>query len=362
MVFNHTIMAGQGRSAEITRVLVKEVNWLGDLVMSLPALRAVRRAFAAARLTVLIKRELASFFDGATWIDEVIPYTLARGLRGLGDRCKMMAALRARRFDLAVVFPRSFDAALWPALARIPQRAGVASDGRGWLLTHKTRLAPEILERHQVHSYIQMLRNTLQVDGDASDYVPEVSESHRRAMRAWLQAHRRRPAGRLIAIAPAAAYGPAKQWPSAAYALLIDGLAARYGAEAVLVGTPNERDKCAAVAAASRAGALVAAGETCVGEALALLSLCDGFAGNDSGSMHVAGALGVPTVGIYGSTRPERTGPLGPKTRVLYHPIECSPCLRRTCRYGHYKCLTQIGADEVLRALEAIGAFDNSRV
>ncbi len=99
-----------------------------------------------------------------------------------------------------------------------------------------------------------------------------------------------------------------------------------------------------------------------IGEAMAMLSLCDGFAGNDSGSMHVAGALGIPTVGLYGSTRPERTGPLGTRTRVIYHPIECSPCLEHTCRFGHYNCLTQITAEEVLHALEELGALRDSRV
>ena len=139
---------------------------------------------------------------------------------------------------------------------------------------------------------------------------------------------------------------------------LIDLLAQRDDAECVLVGSAGERRKCEEVVAASKAGALIAAGETSVGELLALLSLCDGFAGNDSGSMHVAGALGIPTVGLFGSTNPERTGPLGPKTTVVYHRIECSPCLQRTCRFGHYNCLTQIAAEEVAHALHELGAFE----
>src|SRR5512147_586262 len=96
-----------------SRVLVKQVNWLGDVVMSLPALRAVRRAFPQAHLAVLIKRELASFFDGAGWIDAILPYTIGPGLRGLRDRGRIVSALRAGRFDLAIIFPKSFDAALW---------------------------------------------------------------------------------------------------------------------------------------------------------------------------------------------------------------------------------------------------------
>ncbi len=349
--------AKQGRTQNIARVLVKEVNWLGDVVMSLPALKAVRRAFPRAHLAVFIKRELASFFDGARWIDEVISYTFAGGLRGLNDRRHIVAALRARHFDLALLFPNSLDAALWPALARIPRRAGVVSDGRGLLLTHRATLTSETLRMHQVHSYLRLVRDTLCVDGHAGDCALDVCESHRETMRAWLAGHRKRPRGRLIALAPAAAYGPAKEWPPASYTTLVDLLSTRYGVECVLIGSPDERSKCDAIAAASHAGALIAAGETNVGEAIALLSLCDGFAGNDSGSMHIAGALGIPTIGLFGSTNPERTGPLGPKTTVVYRPLDCSPCLQRTCRFGHYNCLTAIAPGDVAAALSALGAL-----
>ena len=337
-------------------VLVKEVNWLGDVVMSLPALKAVRRAFPEAKLALLVKRELASFFDGAQWIDEVIPYTVGRGLAGFADRRRLIASIRGRRFDLAILLPRSFEAALWATLARIPRRAGFAADARSLMLTHKTAFAPGLFVEHQVHDYLYMLRQTVGVEGSADDYVPDIHEPYRAAMRSWLTARRRR--GRLIALAVAAAYGPAKEWPVAGYAGVIDRLAARYGAQCVLLGAPGERAKCEEVVAASRGGALVAAGEVNVGQAMALLSLCDGFAGNDSGPMHMAGALGLPTVGIYGSTRPFRTRPLGPKTKVLYHRIECSPCMARTCRFGHYECLQRIAPEEVVGALEGLGALE----
>lgn len=338
------------------RVLVKEVNWLGDLVMSLPALKAVRRAFPAARLSVLIKAELASFFDGAGWIDEVIPYRVGRSLGGLADRRHVVAEIRSRRFDLAIVFPRSFESAFWTALARVPSRVGFAADGRGLMLTHKTTRPAALARSHQVFDYLYLLRTTLGIEGDRTDIAPDVSAGHRAAMRDWLRAERR-GSGRLIALAVAAAYGPAKEWPVARYAALVDRLAERHGAECVLVGAPAERPRCAMVASASRAGALIAAGQTTIGQALALLSLCDGFAGNDSGSMHVAAALGIPTVGIFTSTNPQRTGPLGPHAQALYHRIECSPCLDRTCRFGHYQCLQQLTPAEVETALAALGAL-----
>ena len=338
------------------RVLVKEVNWLGDVVMSLPALRAVRQAFPRAHLSVLVKKELASFFDGALWIDEVIAYGIARGARGIGDRRRVIRRLRAGTFDLAILLPRSFSSALWAVLARVPQRVGFVGDARGMMLTDKTSRPRELFARHQVYDYLYLLRQTLGIAGSESDYKVDAHPPHRQRMRDWLAARRRRPAGKLIALAVAAAYGPAKEWPVDRYAALID-LLAEHGAECVLVGAPSERAKCEQVAAASRVGALVAAGETSIGEALALLSLCDGFAGNDSGSMHVAGAIGIPTVGLFGSTNPERTAPLGPKTKVIYHRMECSPCLARTCRFGHYDCLHRIAVHEVAQALAELGAL-----
>ena len=138
---------------------------------------------------------------------------------------------------------------------------------------------------------------------------------------------------------------------------LIDDLVERHDAECVLVGAPAEHPQCATIAAAARRGALIAAGETSVGQLVALLKLADGFVGNDSGAMHVAAALGQPTVGIFGSTNPTRTGPLGPRTRVLWQHLICSPCLARTCRFGHYNCLREIAPGGALDALHALGAI-----
>jgi heptosyltransferase II len=339
-----------------TRILVKEVNWLGDVVMSLPALRAVRHAFPQAHLSVLIKQELASFFDGSTWIDEVLPYAFAHGRRGLADQRALLRRLRAGGFDLAILFPRSFSSALWAVLGGIPRRVGFVGDARSLLLTHKSARPQHLVDRHQVHDALFMLHTALGIDGSADDVRPEVNERHRAAMAAWLAGHRRRPQDKLIALAVAAAYGPAKEWPAEHFAALIDRLAERR-AECVLLGSPSERTRCEQIVAMSRAGAVIAAGEASIGEAMAVLSLGDAFVGNDSGLMHVAGALGVPTVALFGSTNPERTAPLGPRTRVIYHRIACSPCLDRTCRFGHYDCLTRIGVDEVIAALVQLDAL-----
>jgi heptosyltransferase-2 len=343
-------VTARGREPTIERILIKQVNWLGDLVMTLPATRAVRDAFPAAALTVMVKRELAGFYDGADWIDEVLPYRVGSGWAAVVDQRDLVRELRRRRFDAAVIFPRSFSSALWMALARIPRRVGYVDDARGFLLTERHVRTPDLLQRHQVHEHLELVTRALGAPVHSAQPVVPVSIANERTMSEWL-ATARRGRGALVALAVAAAFGPAKEWPAASYSALIDLLAERHGIECVLVGSPGERDRCLAVAAAARCGALVAAGDTSVGELLALLSLCDGFAGNDSGAMHVAAALGIPTVGIFGSTRPLRTGPLGPWTRIVQHSIECSPCMQRQCRFGHYDCLRSITADQVAAGL-----------
>lgn len=334
-----------------SRIVVKQVNWLGDIVMTQPALRTIRAAYPHAHVAVLIKRELASFFDGATWVDEVIGYRVRPGLAGIRDQIDLIRELRRRSFDLGVLFPDSFQSALWLAAAGIPQRVGYVRDGRGPLLTAGIARTPTTLEGHQVHYRLHMLREALGIVGEADAFTIDVDVAARERMQAWLAERRRRKGAPLIALAAGAAYGPAKQWPTTHFAELVDRLAERFGAECVLIGSPGERELCAEIAARSRTGAHIAAGETTVGESIALLSLCAGFAGNDSGSMHVAGALGLPTVGIFGSTRPGRTSPLGPRTSIVQNDIECSPCMQRTCKFGHYRCLTEIAAERVLEAL-----------
>ena len=336
------------------RVLVKEVNWLGDLVISLPALRAIRRAFPAARLTVLVKQELAGFFDGLRWVDEVVPYRIAGGARGIADRWRLARSIADAGYDLAVVFPKSFESALWVRLGKVPERVGLAAQGRNSLLT-RASLPRRAKDRHQVRDYLDMLRGTLGIDGSPEDHQLEIGETRRAAMREWLASHRRRPEVPLVALAAGAAYGPAKQWPAERYSALVDLLGERF--ECVLVGSPGERPLCEEIAAKSRTGAVVAAGATDVGDLVALLSLATAFVGNDSGAMHVAAALGIPTVGIFGSTSPIATGPLGPRTRVLLHPIECSPCFARTCRFKHYRCLTETSVERVAAALADLGVM-----
>ncbi|MGH7865554.1 MAG: lipopolysaccharide heptosyltransferase II [Candidatus Binataceae bacterium] len=338
------------------RILVKELNWLGDLVLSLPTVRAIRRTWPSAQLAVLVKQELAGFFDGEDSVDEVIPYAIARGFRGIRDRARIVAQIRVRRFDLAVMFPKSFGSALLPALARVPRRAGYSADARSMLLTLKAPPPHDARSGHQANYWLAMVRETLGIEGATDDTAIAPHQGHRSKMQEWLAAVRMRPQARLVALAPFAAYGPAKEWPAPKWARLIDLLANRDGTECMLVGTASERERCAEVVAATRTGAIIAAGETGVGQLIALLSLADVVIGNDSGATHLGGALGIPTVGIFGSTDPAWSAPLGPRTAVVYRKVECSPCYAPTCRFGHHRCLEELEVEAVARAADSFHA------
>lgn len=341
------------------KILVKEVNWLGDLVMSLPALRAVRDGFPEATLAVLVKAELSGFFDGVGWVDEVIPYRAKRGLRAWPANWSIVRDLRSRNLDVAILFPNSFESALWVALAKIPERVGYATDGRRLMLTRRLTPALDAVSGHQSRYWLGIARDGLGVTiPEGTLQCPlEPNHEHLARMRTWLGDHRSSKTNTLIAVAPVAAYGPAKEWPAERFSAIIDLLAERHNADCVLVGTGAERQRCEAIASALSQQPIVAAGDLSLGESIALLSLCDGFVGNDSGAMHLAAALGLPTVGIFGSTNPIRTGPHGTRATIVSHPPACSPCLERTCRFGHYDCLKAISVEEVASALARLGAF-----
>ena len=339
------------------KILVAVCNWLGDLVISLPALRAIRRSFPEAHIAILVRRNLAGFFDGFSWIDEIIAFSVRPGMSGIADHLSVIRAIRSRRFDLAVFFPKTRELAVWATLAGVPRRAGYIGDLRGPMLTHSVPRPPHVTHGHQVDHWLAMVRNTIGAIGEARDNTIEPQERNLQSMRRWLEARRKRRCSRLIAIAPGASSGPSKRWPPSYFVQLVADLVENHEAECVLVGVSSERALCEEIAAASRCEPIIAAAETEVGELIALLALCDGFVGNDSGPMHVAAALGRPTVGIFGPTDPGRTGPMGPKATFLWERLECSPCFKTTCPFGHQNCLTQIVPAKPVQTLRSLAGW-----
>jgi heptosyltransferase-2 len=325
---------------------MRATNWVGDAVMSLPAIRAVHEAFPGAHLTVLARPAVAGLYarDGA--IDAVILCA--------DSRRETAAVLRRENFDFAILLPNSFDAALVAWMARIPRRIGYRRDGRGWLLTEAiSPPEPGEIPRHERFYYLELLRRA----GIVHKY-PECTEirldGREEARAAGLVALRdaglvAEGGGPVVGVSPGAAYGNAKRWLPERFAETAVLVARARGAAVALFGAAAERPVCESLAGAIRAAGICAhnfAGETTLPQFIDLAAACGLFLTNDSGAMHVASAMGVPTVTIFGATDDTTTGPTGARARVVRELVECSPCLLRECPIDH-RCMTRVTTERV---------------
>ncbi len=327
--------------------MVRATNWLGDAVMSLPAIRAIRQVFPRAHLAVVARPWVADLYARETSIDRVIPYTAEKGLAA---KRLFARRLRDERFDAAILLQNAFDAALMAWMARIPERIGYNRDGRGFLLTRAIAV-PESGEtpRHERFYYLELLRRAALIEQFPScDAIRlEGIEAAREAGSAHLSALGLE--GAPLGISPGAAYGNAKRWFPERFA----ETAARFpGMPVLLFGSASERPLCETVAAQLVSAGLKVhnlAGKTTLREFIEMAAACRLFLTNDSGSMHIASALGVPTVAIFGATDDTTTGPTGPLARVVRHDPECSPCLLRECPIDH-RCMTAVTSGDVYAA------------
>lgn len=321
-----------------SNILIRATNWVGDAVMSLPALRAIRERFPKARISVLAKPWVADLYGREAFLDEIILYSGESPWRTGHE-------LRVRRFDCAILLQNAFEAAWIAWLARIPARIGYKTDGRRLLLTRGVNV-PKLGEipRHERFYYLEMLRRA-----GLMDSLPACEEIRLRRDQAASNGKR------VIGVSPGAAYGTAKRWLPERFAEAAGELAKARGASIALFGSKSERGLCEQVALQLNGCQVINyAGETTLAQFIELAEGCELFLTNDSGAMHIASALGVPTVAIFGATDDTTTGPTGSNARVVRHPVDCSPCLLRECPIDH-PCMTGVNAERVVReALELL--------
>jgi heptosyltransferase-2 len=324
---------------DYTNILVRATNWVGDAVMSLPALRAIRERFPKARIAVLAKPTVADLYIHESFADEIILYNFQ-------SSWAMGRELRSRQFDCAILLQNAFEAAWIAWLAKIPTRIGYKRDSRQLLLTRAVDVPkPGEIPRHERFYYLELLRRAGLIDA----LPPCESIRMRRSGTA--------PVGRrVIGVSPGAAYGTAKRWLPERFAEAASALAEARGASIALFGTKSERALCEEIAQ-RLVGREVTnyAGETTLAQFIDLAAGCELFLTNDSGSMHIASALGVPTVAIFGATDDTTTGPTGLNARVVRQPVDCSPCLLRECPIDH-RCMTRVSTERVVKeALQLLG-------
>lgn len=339
--------SGESERATEMKILVRATNWIGDAILSIPALEAIRQRWPGAEITILARPSVTELYSGQAFADRTV--TFASRSRNPGALEKVAKELRRQQFDCAVLLQNAFSAAWLAWRAGIPQRIGYARDGRGILLTEAIAVPkPGEIPPHEACYYLALLQRAGWVEAIPSvqqitlKVTAESSQSAERRMRdAGLAAGKRR-----VAIAPGAAYGSAKCWPAERFAAVADALVDDFGVDVVLFGSRSEIDICREITESMRHPTVSLAGQTSMSEIPAFFSRCHLFIGNDSGAMHVAAAVGLPIVAVFGSTDAEGTAPVTSRCKVVQHKVACSPCFLRECPIDH-RCMERVPVQEV---------------
>lgn len=316
------------------RIVIRAPNWLGDVILSLPAVRDIRRAWPAARLSVVARPSVAPLYEAVPEVDAILPAL------GLIEEARALS----QGFDLAVLLTNSLGTAAAAAWAGIPTRWGYATQGRALLLTRHAPVPTSVRGRSQVNYYRAML-------GAMGLPAGEGLETSMTPPLAWIEAGRAMiGAGRFFGVAPGAAKGSAKQWPPDRFAAAADQLSGELGAKAVLLGSAGDAEAAALVSKGMKAPSLNLCGRTDLRTFMGVVSCLDALVANDSGAMHLGAALGIPTVGVFGPTNSDETHPVGRRAAFVRGVAECSPCRHTVCPIDH-RCMTSVAPETVVDTL-----------
>ena len=348
-------------SQQIKRIVVRGANWVGDAVMTVAALRELRRVLPSAHITLATRPWAKGIFAATDIVDELLLIDDTAGRGKVRSTFSQITEWRAHRFDLALLFPNAFEPAFIAAAARVPLRAGYATDGRGFLLTHPLAVPAWRGEQHEVFYYLNLvfeleraLTGAARFEEREPQFQLQVSAERQAAARNLLSRHgalRDRP---LVALCPGSTNSRAKRWPSERYAALADHLMGKAKVNVALIGAPEELDVTREVLGRMRRRPVVLTGETDLAGTVAVLSVADLLVTNDTGPAHISAALERPTLVIFGPTNPLTTRPFSPTADLIRHPPDCAPCMLRDCPIDH-RCMTSITPEEVfLRAVEML--------
>jgi heptosyltransferase-2 len=358
------VIARGVKLAQPFKIMVRATNWVGDAIISLPALEALRVRFPDTEIVVVAKPWVAELYLNHPALLRTFVYDPERQHRGRRGFREFIEGLRAERFDAAILFQRAFHAAWMAWRARIPVRIGYGTEQRGPLLTEAVPLPPSGYLRHQASEYLELIYRAGVLDQRPPPPKQArilVSRSERRWAADALKGLGLEGPRCFVGLNPGASFGPAKRWPVDRYAALGDRLVEALGADVLVFGSKAERPLAEAVARSMQHTPVVLAGATTLRQWIALTERCRLVVANDSGPMHVAAATGVPVVAIFGSTDERATGPLSPWARVVRRPVECSPCGLRECPID-FRCMTGVAVDDVYgAALELVANYDGAR-
>ena len=333
---------------DITRILVRAVNWVGDAVMTTPAMGAIRACFPDAEITLLANSLVGQLFSPHPWVDRVITFDRKNAHKGVKGRLRLAAELKKHRFEAVVILPNSFDSAFVPWLAGIPVRLGRRSDGRSLLLSagYSPDMTPPLC--HEVEYYLNLVRH-FGIPVHSNRLHLFVTQDEQLAAGQRLLGAGIEPNDFVLGINPGAAFGSAKRWFPDRFAGVAKQLAAAWNARILVFGGPSETDIANEIERHLEGNCLNIAGKTSVRELMALIKRCDFFISNDSGPMHIAAAFERPLVAIFGSTDHATTSPFATNTAIVRAGVDCAPCKLRACPTDH-RCMTEVSVDAVVEA------------
>ncbi|MDQ3041765.1 MAG: lipopolysaccharide heptosyltransferase II [Acidobacteriota bacterium] len=341
-------------------IVVRGTNWIGDAVMQIPALRELRRIFPSAYITLHTRSWAQGIFTDAEFVDDLL--TFEKSESKIKDALEQAKILKEKKFDLAVLFPNSFESALIAKLAGIPQRFGYAKDARGFLLTNAVEIPEWKNERHEVFYYLNLVAEVeKKIVGAETVLAKEpkidlkVSAERRARAREILTESGVDFSRKIVALGVGSTNSRAKRWSAESYAKLNDKLQNESNANVILVGVKDELEVSNEVYEQSKNKPIILTGKTDLAEATAILSEIDLLVSNDMGLAHIASAVGTKTLVIFGPTNPQTTRPWN--AEIFYKSVECSPCMLRDCPIDH-RCLTRISADEVFEKSKLILAMN----
>jgi heptosyltransferase-2 len=336
----------------INRILIRSTNWVGDAILTTPALRAVRKNFPDAEISLLAKPWVEPVFYHNTSVDFLLRYDDKGRHSGWPGKVRLAKELRKGKYDLAILFQNAFEAALITFLAGIPNRLGFNTDGRHFLLTHPVRLASGFRQVHETAYYLGILEGAgFATDGRGLTLV--VSEKERTWALETLREYVRNGSKPIVGVSPGATFGSAKRWSPERYASLCDRIYEFSQAHILIFGGSRERAIGNEMARLMKYPSTNFCGATDLRQAMALIERCQLFLTNDSGLMHVAAALNIPLIAVFGSTNPITTGPSGSMSHIVCFPVSCSPCLEPECPTDH-RCMKGVTVDMVYRLAEEL--------
>ncbi len=332
------------------RVLVILPTWVGDFVMATPTLRAIRRRFSAAKITFLSVPNLRGLIESGPWMDEVVTWPGGSGKSSVGRLLALAGRLRSRQFDLAVLLPNSFRAALMARLAGARRRVGYDRDGRGWLLTDRLavpRMAGQI-EPHPICEYYGHIASALGCDRPGDTLELFTDDGCEGSVSRRLKSLRIDDDQPLVILSPGASYGASKLWLPDRFAEVADRLIAARGAAVLVTCGPGEQAIAHGIVDSMRERAHVLDDPLLsLGEFKALIRRGALLVCNDAGPRHIAKAFGIPVVTIFGPTHQEWTDTDYALERKVAVAVDCGPCQKKICPFDHHKCMTGVSVDMV---------------